>query len=616
MQKLHKTDLILCFIIIPLAILIRLPGLFYPLAFSGDALGYLAKAMKFGTGDLNPHYFTHPALSFYITFFAEAVFFVFSYLLGFVHSISKFADLFFVNLTPFLVAGRIPSLFFGIGTIYLVYLIGKKIWNSEAALCASLMLAVTPLCILESQTIRIRSIATFFGMLCLFFVFNILKKGRKRDYVTAGISLGLALATEYTMVFVALPLFTAIVIRYRNQKFDKNGISISVKKGLLLACIFALGAFVTFSPYTFFDYPANLKNIMLNLNFGLEPTLTLYPDTTLDAARRLNPDTININYARVITMLKGYITRSYCQISNLFIVEFTMGKVFATLSMAGVLFAIYKRDKKDIILLTLLAGYFVVQPFLVFARPRMIVMTYPVLLLLASRFLITSLEKIFYEKKMQKLVFYLIVFVLALPNIAWSIKHNHQLFQKDTRLMAKEWIEENIPSGSHILLTGSGSNRGVVPLNENKASLYGKYLRYQSVIDTNPNYRGNAMLQVKTKMKIIQEPSYYIDYFYRPELLAFENKFREDYSIGIVNPEVLPIDRCKRIGIDYVIVSRGKPSDNYHSEEDRVNYPASYDFFRSLENECRLVKVFQYPNSLVKLRKPSINPEIKIYSLH
>ena len=86
---------------------------------------------------------------------------------------------------------------------------------------------------------------------------------------------------------------------------------------------------------------------MLNLNFGLEPTRTL-----------LDTDTPIMDYARITTILKGYITRLYSQINNLFSMEFTMGKVFATLSMAGVLFSIYKRDKKDIILLNTLSGLF------------------------------------------------------------------------------------------------------------------------------------------------------------------------------------------------------------------------------------------------------------------
>ena len=107
---------------------------------------------------------------------------------------------------------------------------------------------------------------------------------------------------------------------------------------------------------------------------------------------------------------------------------------------------------------------------------------------------------------------------------------------------------------------------------------------------------------------------YYIDYFYRPG--NFAKRFRRDYTIGIAKQEVLTLDEYKRRGIDYVIVSRGKPSDNYPTEKDRVKYPAFYDFFRSLESKCRLVKVFQYPNSLVIPKSSFINPEIKIYSLH
>ena len=231
-----------------------------------------------------------------------------------------------------------------------------------------------------------------------------------------------------------------------------------------------------------------------------------------------------------------------------------------------------------------------VQPLLVFGLPRMTVMAYPVLLLLASRFLITSIGKGFLHKKTQKYVFYSMMFLLTLPNVVWSIEHNKQVLQKDTRLMAKEWIEENIHSGSHILLEGKGSMRGIIRLNENKVSLHRKYLKYSTIIEASPGYHGNALKALEIKMKNIQALSYHLYYFYRPEKAKYLKKFREDYSIGIAKQGVLTIDEYKRMGIDYVIVSRGKPSDNYSSEKDREIYPTFYDFFRSLEREMQTCK--------------------------
>ncbi len=555
-------------------------------------------AMKFGTGDLNPHYFTHPSLSLYITYAAEVALFVFSYLLGFVHSVSDFSRLYFRNLLPFLVAGRISSMLFGIGTIYIVYLIGKKIWSRDAALCASIMLALTPLHIIESQTIRIRSIATFFGILCLFFIFNILEKGRKRDYILAGSSLGFALATEYTMIFFAFPILTVIILRMLGQKYNKEAISFSPVKGLLLVCITALAVFVASTPYTFFDYPANVNSLMINLQYGVETTQ--YTAST------------NADSSYIVAKLKKVMINLYYNISILFRNDMSaMGKVFASVSMAGVMFAIYKRDKKDIILLSLLPGYFLIQPIVVYPLPRMVLMAYPVLILLASRFLMASLEWGCKHNKVQKWVFYLLIFVLVLPNLVWSVKHTNQLLRKDTRIMAKDWIEENIPAGSHILIE-SYKLSNLISLNESKESLYGKYLQYKSIIGKIPDYKGHALLRKKIEMENVQEPAYDVSHFC-PRSFGI---LHDEFTSIIANQNVSSIDEYRRRGIDYVVVARYKPSDDFSSELMKKKQPGFHNVFKTLDRECKLVKTFSYKNSLTESRRPLINPEIKIYSLN
>ena len=43
-----------------------------------------------------------------------------------------------------LFAMRLPSVLAGIGSVYLIYLIGRKLWNERAGLIAALLLAVQP----------------------------------------------------------------------------------------------------------------------------------------------------------------------------------------------------------------------------------------------------------------------------------------------------------------------------------------------------------------------------------------------------------------------------------------------------------------------------------------
>jgi hypothetical protein len=180
--------------------------------------------------------------------------------------------------------------------------------------------------------------------------------------------------------------------------------------------------------------------------------------------------------------------------------------------------------------------------------------------------------------------------------------------------MAKDWIEKNIPSGSHILIAKIQRLGEYIYLNENKESLNQKYLRYKPIIDTIPSYHGNALTELKIKMKKIRDPSYYINYFFLPR--EWENPLRDDFRKEIMKVSVLSIDEYKKIGIDYIVVARWKPSHNYSTEQDMKKYPDFYYFFQSLEGECKLINTFKYHNSLVTSRNPLINPEIKIYSLH
>ncbi len=80
---------------------------------------------------------------------------------------------------------------------------------------------------------------------------GILREGRPRDYLLAGAGLGLACATKYTGGVVLLPLVAAGAIRLAAPAGRS-----AAARGLVLAAVVALGAFVVANPYAVLDLAA------------------------------------------------------------------------------------------------------------------------------------------------------------------------------------------------------------------------------------------------------------------------------------------------------------------------------------------------------------------------
>src|SRR5687767_8667960 len=64
---------------------------------------------------------------------------------------------------------RLPSVIFGICTVYVIYLLGKEMFNKKVGLIASLLLATSGLNIYYSQEARMYSLATLLVSLLVYF---------------------------------------------------------------------------------------------------------------------------------------------------------------------------------------------------------------------------------------------------------------------------------------------------------------------------------------------------------------------------------------------------------------------------------------------------------------
>src|SRR3990167_7245669 len=95
------------------------------------------------------------------------------------------------------IAVRLPSVILGLATVYIVYLITKKLFENKTALISATLIATSPLHIYYSQEARMYMLAVFFATLSVYFFVSLLKKETLIYWVGFVISTVLMLYTDY-----------------------------------------------------------------------------------------------------------------------------------------------------------------------------------------------------------------------------------------------------------------------------------------------------------------------------------------------------------------------------------------------------------------------------------
>ena len=98
--------------------------------------------------------------------------------------------------------GRVVGVLFDLATVALTYRIGAAVYDRRIGLLAAAFLAATVMHIQQAHFFVVDSYLVTFVALTFWFVVQIAHRGRRRDYVWAGLSLGLAMATKLSMVLL------------------------------------------------------------------------------------------------------------------------------------------------------------------------------------------------------------------------------------------------------------------------------------------------------------------------------------------------------------------------------------------------------------------------------
>ena len=194
--------------------------------------------------NLNPHYFANPPAFTYVLHFLFAV--AYGSASGVRHAIEQ-------HPTDVYTLARVAAAVLGVAALWLLYAAGARLFSRGVALLATAIEAVAFLPVFYGH-LALNDVPTLAPLtLSLLGTAGVLRKGRVRDHLLAGLGLGLACASKYTAGIVLLPLIAAVIARFLD---GEPGAGRRALSGIALAGAAALVAFLIANPYAVLDYQA------------------------------------------------------------------------------------------------------------------------------------------------------------------------------------------------------------------------------------------------------------------------------------------------------------------------------------------------------------------------
>jgi 4-amino-4-deoxy-L-arabinose transferase-like glycosyltransferase len=385
-----------------------------PYAYNADeADHFVPHAIEmFEHGTLNPHYFANPPAFTYVLHGLFALWYG-----GAGGATHEFAH----DPAAVYTLARVAAAVLGTVALWLLYLTGARLWSRAVGLMAAAIEAVAFLPVFYAHLALNDAPTLAPATLSLLGSAGILRRGHVRDYLLAGIGLGLACATKYTAGVMLVPLLAAVLARclQKSPKATRRALG-----GIVLAALSALVAFLIANPYAILDYKS------FHAELAHQSTLSAESQGKLGAPKEgglvyyLWSFTWGLGWAPSIAALAGAIT--------IWRRERRLGWLLVP---AALLFIVFMGTE---------GRYF----------GRWLMPIFPVVCLLAALFLAQVVEwagrELNGERRHAALAALLVIAVLA-QGLVYSIHSGVVLSRADTRNLTRSWMLAHIPAGAKVV---------------------------------------------------------------------------------------------------------------------------------------------------------------------
>lgn len=552
-----------------LALALRLVGIWHglPYAYQIDEKYVVNHAVGFGTGDLNPHNFHWPGTSImYLLFVEYGILFVLGWIIRVFPSPEAFAELFVINPTVFYLVGRVTIALLGTMSVFLGYVIGKRFYCVKVGCVTALFVAVSSLMVGVDHMVLPDTLLVFLGLLTLLLSQHVMQKGGMKHYLLAGLCIGLAVATKYSGAALVVPLGVAHLMQCKRDSHLSQVLDLRI----MAAASMILFGFVIGCPFSILDFPTFIHDLSWQF-------------------RRVHSGSFGMD---VDSAWHYYFTEAF---------PYSIGYALTVLSVFAFLFSVFRHTREDILIGSFVFCYALYVGSWKVAIHKYMLPVLPLMLLFSARLIVEISSRIRHPKRAALFVVVLSLVFAAEP-FTRSVRGNHLLCQKDTRTVAKEWIENTIPYNTKIAIDAGNFDLAKFspPLNDSEESLRKKRERLLTEMpETWAAARDKIVKYLDIQLKYAHGGGY--------QLTHIVHNSDTDIDTNV------SVEKFREDGVRYVIVS-SYASQVYLDPVFRANSRKKAEYYSayyaSLERECHLIQTF-HPVSATE----GPGPIIKIYEV-
>jgi hypothetical protein len=629
-----------------------LPHVYYP-----DEQHVVHRTVALGSGDLNPHWFHKPAGLLYLLFFEFGVAFGAGRVIGAFASVDDFALRYFLDPSLFLWIGRLTVCAFGLATVVLVYRFGARWYSREVGLVAALLLAFTGAHVISSQEVKEDVPCAFLTLASTLLLVRASESGRARDLVSAGLLGGLAVATKY-YAFYLFPaaIAAAFIGRFVSAKPAPGERALvgdlRAFAGILGFAAAFQAAFFAASPFNFLDpqwYSIDFRPPIKQLAARLSIPWIVYPlDVYFRGAvslRRIGSVVVLLAGSAVLFVTLGRLYRRRAgrvaflagvplvfAAATLYLAARSdrfresiewwqrvlfapagMGPAIAALALLGLLAAALRRTAADLVMLVCAGAYFLLaslynQPQRI--EPRHLAVLYPILALAGAALVVSAAGRLRRRAapRAGRVFVAIAVAGACLHPAVFLAGHTQRNLRKDTRTLAKEWFERNVPAGTKVL-----NDKEQVKIRPGRQTFERLLERFRREADPSEPFMVHRDRLYAYHVRAADHypgPTYDVIVLDPPWWLTKEEDAGTAYDPGMGNtlavrhPERL--DAYREQGVAYVITT-SKTYRQYTQGAWRPNWPRLARFYDELETAELVLEIPEEPGRN--------GPEVRVYRL-
>ena len=365
-------------------------------------IAFAVEELSFKPLQLNPHFFAYGSFPLYVTRAATSV-------LGLVDERLSHYD----NI---ILIGRGVSALAGTFTVILLVLLGARLYNRSVGLLAGFLLAACVLHLQNSHYMTTDVFLTFMVTLALSFLVGVVQRGWTRDYVYAGIAIGLATATKFSALPLLAPLAIACVVRMARER----RVLPIVGKGLLAVVCVAL-AFAAGQPYALLDFASYYHDVEEQSRMVRQAGLMPYTNQYIGVPK----------YGYDLTQLV------------LWGMAPPLGLVAVWATATRVVGAVRERSATDIMLLAWVLPFFLITGAFDVKFVRYLLPIYPIMILWAAAWLWRVGER----SRLGRAALWSVAVATGLAALSFMSIYT----RPHTAVTASEWVYRHIPAGKTIL---------------------------------------------------------------------------------------------------------------------------------------------------------------------